>query len=111
MATKRGRAGPVKPPVRPATPNPGAMPLAMSRAGARAIRSSNRVGTPFSGADADRLVNRRDEDLAAAAAPGQGGLLDRLDGTLDHRVFHDYLDLHLGQEVDHVFRPAIELGV
>ncbi len=52
-----------------------------------------------------------DEDLAVADAAGMGGLLDRLDGALDHRVFHDDLDLHLGQEIDDVFGAAIELGM
>src|SRR5580692_961125 len=39
------------------------------------------------------------------------GLLDRLDRALDHRIFHDDFDFHLGQEVDDVFGAAIKLGM
>src|SRR5579885_3650347 len=71
---------------------------------------SDCIRAAFAGADADRLLDGHDEDLAVADPAGMGGLLDRLDGALDHRVFHDHLDLHLGQEIDDVFRPAVELG-
>ena len=63
------------------------------------------------GADADRLLDRRDENLAVADAPGVGRLPDRLDRPLDHRVLDDDLDLHLRQEVDDIFRAPIEFGV
>src|SRR5260221_4330702 len=69
------------------------------------------VAAALAGADADRLVDRADEDLAVADAAGMRGVLDRLDGALDQRVLHDDLDLHLGQEIDDVFGAAIELGV
>src|SRR5438874_7162373 len=72
---------------------------------------SNRIGAALSGADADRLIDRRDEDLAVADPAGMRGLLDRLDGTLDHRFLHDHLDFDLGQEIDDVFGAAIEFGV
>src|SRR5665213_3647372 len=71
----------------------------------------NRVGAALAGADADRLLDGRDEDFAVADAPGMRRLLDRLDRALNHRIFHDDFDLHLGQEVDDVFRAAIELGM
>src|SRR5947199_6355912 len=72
---------------------------------------SDRVRAALAGADPDRLVDRHHENLAVADAPGMGGLLDRLDGALDHRILHHHLDLHLGQEIDDVLRPAIELGM
>ena len=42
---------------------------------------SDRVRAGFAGADADRLVDRRDENLAVADAAGLRGLADRLDGA------------------------------
>ena len=63
------------------------------------------------GADADRFLDRRDEDLAVADAAGLGRLADRLDGALDQSVGQDDLQLHLGQEVDHVLGAAVELGM
>src|SRR5260221_2161629 len=82
-----------------------------AQAGQSPAPTSDRVGAALAGADADRLVDRADEDLAVADAPGMGGVLDRLDRALDQRVLHDDLDLHLGQEIDDVFGAAIELGV
>src|ERR1700720_3833450 len=73
--------------------------------------ASNRIGAAFPGADADRFVDRRDKDLAVADAAGVGSLLDRLDGALDHRFFHHYLDFDLRQEIDDVFGTPIELGM
>ena len=49
--------------------------------------------------------------LPSPMRPGPGGLLDRLDHLLDLVVVHDDLELHLGQEVDHVLGAAVELGV
>src|SRR5579883_367453 len=72
---------------------------------------SDRVFALLAGADADGLVDRADEDLAVADAAGMGGVLDRLDRALHQRVLHHHLDLHLGQEIDDVFGPAIELGM
>ena len=36
---------------------------------------------------------------------------DRLDDIVDEAVLDHDLDLHLGQEVDHIFGAAVELGV
>src|SRR3954470_19244971 len=72
---------------------------------------SDRVVAAFAGADPDDFLDRADENLAVADPAGMGGLLDRLDRALDQRVVHDDLDLHLGQEVDDVLGPAIELGM
>src|SRR5712664_2193307 len=67
------------------------------------------VGLP--GADADDLLNRGDEDLAVADLAGAGRFDDRFDRPIREFVRHHHLDLHLGQEVHHVLRPAIELGM
>src|SRR5258708_37777347 len=73
--------------------------------------ASERVGAGFPGADAQRLLDRRDEDLAVADLAGMGGLLDGLDGALDLAVVDHDLDLHLGQETHQVLGPAIDLGL
>src|SRR5882762_11613268 len=62
-------------------------------------------------ANSDGVVDARHEDLAVADAAGVSRAADRLDRLLDHLVLEDQLDLHLRQEVDHVFGAAIELGV
>src|SRR5438270_6114269 len=80
------------------------MPGSGSREGA-----SDRVGAAVAGADADRLVDVRDEDLAVADAPGARGILDCFDDVFDESVFDHHLHLHLGQEVDHVFGAAVKL--
>src|SRR5215469_1162146 len=69
----------------------------------------NRVRAALAGADADRLVDRRDKDLAVADPAGVGGLLDRFDRALDQRFLHHDLDLHLRQKIDHILGSAIEL--
>src|SRR6476661_8592686 len=71
----------------------------------------NRVRAALAGADADRLVDCRDENLAVADAAGMGGRLDRLDGALDHPILHNHLDLYLGQKVDDVLGAAVKLGM
>src|SRR5580658_8459643 len=71
----------------------------------------DRIRAAFAGTNPDRFLDARDEDLAIADAAGMGRLLDRLDGPLDHRIFHDDFDLHLREEVDDVLSAAIELGV
>src|SRR5258708_3312763 len=62
-------------------------------------------------ANSDGIVDARHEDLAVADAAGVGRAADRLDRLLDHLILDDELDLHLGQEVDHVLGAAIELGM
>src|SRR4051794_12106362 len=42
----------------------------------RSHDASERVGAPLAGADAHRILDRRDEDLAVADAVGLGRLLD-----------------------------------
>src|SRR3990172_130570 len=72
---------------------------------------SDRVRTRLAGANADGFLDGGDEDLAVADASRLGGLLDGLERLRQHLVAEHHLDFHLGQEVDHVFRPAVELGV
>src|ERR1700739_4561065 len=71
----------------------------------------DRVGAALAGANPDRLVDRRDKDLAVADPPRVSGLLDRLDGALDQRLFHDDLDLHLRQKVDYILGAPIQFGM
>ena len=68
-------------------------------------------GSAIPGADSDGLLDVDDEDLAVADAAGAGGVLDRLDDILGETVLDHHFDLHLGQEVDHIFGAAIELGM
>src|SRR6266568_1808973 len=63
----------------------------------------------FAGADADDLVDRRDEDLAVADAAGLRGLGDGAQHLVHHFVLDDDLDLHLGDEIYDVGRAAVDL--
>src|SRR5260221_13684340 len=62
-------------------------------------------------ADADRLFDIEDENLAVADAPGARGIFDRFDDIVREAILDHHLDLHLGQEVDHIFSAAVELGM
>src|SRR5262249_19229045 len=62
-------------------------------------------------ADADYLLKIEHEDLAVADLAGVRRFLDRVDRLLEHLGFDGRLDLYLRQEIDHVLRAAIELGV
>src|SRR5215211_366932 len=72
---------------------------------------SQRLGAGLAGTDADRLLDRGDEDLAVADLAGAGGLADRLDRALDQGIVDHHLDLHLGQEAHGVLSAAIDLGL
>lgn len=74
-------------------------------------RTSDRVGAGLAGADADRFLDGRDEDLAIADAAGLGRLADRLDGAFHQGIRQNDLEFHLRQEIDHVLGTAIELGM
>src|SRR5829696_2368151 len=78
---------------------------------AGAAEKSNGVGAALAGADAQRLLDGRDEDLAVADPAGLGGVSDRLDDALGETVLDHHLELHLGEEVDDIFGAAIELGM
>src|SRR5271170_7316948 len=68
---------------------------------------SDRVRAGLAGTDPDGLVNVRYKYLAIADAARLGRGADRLDRRSEIVVRDDDLDLHLGQEVDDVFGPAI----
>src|SRR5688500_6506647 len=70
-----------------------------------------RIGVDLAGADADDLFDRADEDLSVADLAGGGGLLHGFERRLEHVVGDGAFDLQLRQEVDDVFRAAIQLGV
>src|SRR4029450_6336636 len=72
---------------------------------------SQRLGAGLAGADADRLLDAGDEDLAVADLAGAGGLADGLDRALDQRIVDHHLDLDLGQETHGVLRAAVDLGL
>src|SRR5437867_6867939 len=65
----------------------------------------------LSGADADDLLHRRDEDLPVPDPPRARAAHDRVHRLRDALVGHEHRELHLGQEVDHVLGAAVELGV
>src|SRR5262245_40012 len=75
------------------------------------LRRLERVRAGFAGADPDRLVDGRNEDLAVTDASGARRILDRFHRLVDELVGEDDLDLNLGQEVDDIFGAAIELGM
>src|SRR5262245_38608515 len=77
----------------------------------RPSRASDRFAAAFAGADADHFLDVGHEDLAVADAARVGRALDRLDRALDKIVLDHDLDLHLRQEIDHVLRAAVKLGV
>jgi len=61
--------------------------------------------------DSHHFLHRHDENFAVADAPGTRRALDGLDYLSGGFVGDDYLELDLGQEIDHVFGPAIEFSV
>src|SRR6516165_6804798 len=65
----------------------------------------------FPGSDADRLFDRHHKYLAVADLVCAGGVLNRLHGAFDKRVIEHDFDFELGQEVDHVLGPSIDLGM
>src|SRR5437762_8945947 len=73
--------------------------------------SSDRVHAGFARADANYLFDGGDEYFSVPDPPGLGGSTDRLDGLFDHVVAEHNLDLHLGQKIDDVFRPPVQLGM
>ena len=74
-------------------------------------RALERLLVEFASADADDALDGADEYLAVADLAGAGNLDDGVHAGLDHFVEHGHFDAHFGQEVHHVFRAAIQLGV
>src|SRR5438874_13794591 len=74
-------------------------------------KRSKRVDAPLAGADPQRLLDGRDEDLAVAdaARPRRGG--DGFDDPVRKAVLDDHLELHLGEEIDDIFGAPIEFGM
>src|SRR5687767_7384953 len=73
--------------------------------------SSERRRIGLAGADANDFFQIEHEDLAVADLAGVRRLLDRLDRPLEQIRLDRGLDLHLGQEINHVLGTSIELGV
>src|SRR6185436_12442485 len=73
--------------------------------------ASNGFLAPFPGANADHVVDRRDEDLAVADTTRARRLRDDLRRARGLRVVEEHFDLDLRQEVDDVLRPSVELRV
>src|SRR5438552_2180237 len=71
---------------------------------------SDGVAAALAGADADRIVDRRDEDLPVADATRAGRLDDGVDDGGGLGVVDQDLELHLRQELHAVLGTAIELG-
>src|SRR5205807_6559932 len=65
----------------------------------------------LAGADPDHPLDVGDEDLAVAHLAGLGGLDDRLDDLIGEIAPHGDLDAGLGDEVDYVLAPPLELRV
>src|SRR3569623_707507 len=65
----------------------------------------------FTGADAHRMFEAGDENLAVADLAGLGGCGDGLDGAIDLGIGDSDLDLDFGQETHGVFGAAIDFGV
>src|SRR5713101_8386199 len=75
------------------------------------VISLERFRAGLAGADADDLLEIEDEDLAVADLSRVGRFFYGLDRLIEHFVLDRGLDLYFRQEIDHVFRAAIQLGV
>lgn len=75
------------------------------------VRGSDGVVAGLAGADADRLLDRQDEDLAVADLFGARGRNNGIDGGLDQIIGQYHFDFHLGQEIHHIFRAAVQFGM
>ena len=67
----------------------------------------DRVLAPFTGADADDILDRGDKDLAIADAPSTGGVDDCLNRAFQDSVLAHNLNLNLGEEIDYVFGATV----
>src|SRR5215472_12640300 len=65
----------------------------------------------LAGADAHDLLEVEDEDLAVADFARVGGLLDRLDHSIEQIALDGRFDLDLRQEIDDVLGAPIQLGM
>lgn len=69
------------------------------------------IRAAFTGADAQGIVNRNNENLAVANATGVRRVADGLDSPVNEIVIGHELDFHLGQEINDVLCPAVEFRV
>ena len=67
--------------------------------------------TRLTRADADRLLDRGNEDLAVTNLAGVGALDDHACNALGLSIVHDDFDFHLRQEINGVFGSTVNLGV
>src|ERR1700730_11359938 len=70
-----------------------------------------RARTGLTGANAHRLAQLRDEDLAVADLPRARRFNDGFHHSIDLFVLHCQLKFHFWQKVDDVFCSSIELRV
>src|SRR5258708_13173399 len=70
-----------------------------------------RGGTGFTGANAHRLAQLRDEDLAVADLPRARRFNDGFHHSIDLFVVHCQLKFHFWQKVDDIFCSTIKLSV
>src|SRR5205809_8007937 len=75
------------------------------------VGSLERFRAGLTGADANDLLQIEDKDLAVADLSRVGRFFDGFDRLIEQFVLDRGLDLHFRQEIDHVFRAAIQLGV
>ena len=77
----------------------------------RLLNESERFRVAFAGTDAIGLLDLGDEHLAVTDLAGAGGGLDGFHHAVDQIVVDGDLDLHLGQEVHHVFGTTVDFGL
>ena len=73
--------------------------------------SLERFRAGLAGADADHLFEIENENLAVADLAGVRGFFDCLNDLLEQLGLDGGFDFDFGQEVDHVLRAPVELGV
>ncbi len=89
-----------------------AVPRGLPRPGLAARPARARLEdavAPLAGPDPDRVVERKDEDLAVPGLARAGGLADQVHDPFDGRVVDGHLDPDPRQQVDHVLGPAVLL--
>jgi hypothetical protein len=77
----------------------------------RRHRPLQRTRRAWKGAYAHDLLEVEHENLAVADLARVGGFLDCFEHAIEHVGLYRRLDLHFRQEIDHVLRAAVELGV
>src|SRR6056297_2539006 len=83
----------------------------MQNNGSHRHAALQRVFAAFAGADADRVLQVGDENLAITDLAGLGGLQNRVDDGLQIFVCADHLDLDLGHKIDRVLGTPIDFSM